>query len=105
MLKHCIYSSLLIFVFISCKRDVGKVNFGNYPNKIGEIMVTKCATSGCHNDLSYMTAAGLNLSTWEKLFEGSGNGSSVIPYSSKFSYLCNFINTYTDLGPSSEPLM
>lgn len=104
MLRHCIYLPL-IFILISCKKDVGEANFGNYPNAIGRIFVTKCATSGCHNDLSYKVASGLNLSTWEKLFEGSGNGSSIIPYSSKFSYLCNFINSYPELGATAEPLM
>lgn len=104
MLKHFIYLFFL-FLLVSCKRDIGKANFGNYPNEVGKIMVNKCATSGCHNELSYKAAAGLNLSSWEKLFEGATNGSAVIPYSSKFSYLCNFINVYSDLGPISEPTM
>jgi len=105
MLKQLIYSFACILIFLSCKKDIGQVNFGDYPSDIGKIMVTKCATSGCHNDKSYKGAAGLNLSSWQKLFEGTNNGSAVIPYSSKFSYFCNFINTYSDLGPISEPTM
>jgi DNA-binding beta-propeller fold protein YncE len=105
MLKHSIYFFLIALIFISCRKDVGEVNFGDYPNDIGKIIVTNCAISGCHNDQSYKAAASLNLSTWEKLFQGSGNGSAIIPYSSKFSFLCSFINTYSDLGPSAEPVM
>ncbi len=104
MLKNCIYLSFL-FLVVSCKKDVGQANIGNYPNSIGKIFVNKCATSGCHNDLSYKAAAALNLSTWEELFEGSSNGSAVIPFQSKFSYLCNFINSYPELGNISEPRM
>jgi DNA-binding beta-propeller fold protein YncE len=104
MLKLVKYLSCAL-LFISCKKDIGDANFGNYPNDVGKIMVNKCATSGCHNDQSYKAAASLNLSTWDKLFEGSGNGSSVIPYNSKFSYLCNFINVYPELGPTAEPRM
>ncbi len=58
-------------------------------------MVLKCAVSGCHNNSSYIGAAGLNLSTWEDLFKGDNSGSPVIPFSSRFSSLCSFINTFT----------
>ncbi|MGE0567480.1 MAG: YncE family protein [Bacteroidia bacterium] len=97
----------LIFIIIltSCKKDVGKVNFGDYPNEIGLIMTTKCAVSGCHNNESYKGAASLNLSTWQDLFKGSSNGLSVIPFNSKFSYLCYYINTYPELGTVNEPTM
>ncbi len=105
MLKRFIYSSLVFIFFISCKKDVGKVSFGDYPNEVGVLITTKCAVSGCHNALSYKASSGLNLSTWKDLFSGSNNGSSVIPYSSKFSFLCNFINTYSDLGLTNIPSM
>jgi DNA-binding beta-propeller fold protein YncE len=36
---------------------------------------------------------------------GATNGSAVIPYSSRFSPLCYFINTYSSLGPQSKPTM
>ncbi len=94
--------------FFDCRKDKALANFGNYPNDIGKIMVLKCATSGCHNNASYIGAAGLNLSTWEDLFKGSNSGSPVIPFSSKFSSLCYFINTYTPestYGPINYPTM
>ena len=105
MLKSGIYFSFIFLVFLSCKKDVGKVNFGDYPNEVGKLITTKCATSGCHNEKSYKAAANLNLSTWSDLFSGTGSGSPVIPFSSKFSYLCYFINTNPALGLISEPTM
>jgi len=97
--------AFIFFLLFSCKKDVGKVNFGDYPNEIGKIMVTRCATSGCHNSKSFTAAAGLNLETWKNLFDGSNSGSTVIPYSSRFSYLCYFINSYPDMGLVNEPTM
>lgn len=91
-----------------CRKDKALANFGNYPNEIGKIMVLKCAVSGCHNNSSYLAAAGLNLSTWEDLFKGSNAGSPVIPFSSKYSSLCYFINTFTPdsvYGPINYPTM
>jgi len=106
MIKQLFPILFLIFgVIVSCKRDVGIAKVGDYPAEVGKIMVHKCATSGCHNDASYEAAAGLNLSTWNDLFKGSKSGSSVIPYSSKFSSLCYFVNTYPDLGAINAPQM
>lgn len=105
MFKLVLYFTLVIFLFGSCRKDVGEVNFGNYPGQVGKLITTKCASSGCHNEKSYKAAAGLNLATWDDLFAGSNSGLSVIPYSSKFSYLCYFINTYPDLGGMNKPSM
>lgn len=102
------YIVVLLFsiLFLSdCRKDKGLANYGNYPNEVGKIMVLKCATAGCHNDASYLAAAGLNLANWDALFNGSTNGSSVIPYRSDFSSLCYFINTYADLGNINTPTM
>lgn len=93
------------FILTSCLKDKGETIYGNYPNKVGKIMVNQCATSGCHNDASYVVANGLNLSSWDKLFNGSNSGSPIIPFSSRFSSLCYFINTYSDLGPINIPTM
>ena len=105
MLKNWIYFTSIVFIFLSCRKDIGLVNIGNYPNDIGKLITANCATSGCHNDKSYKAAANLNLTTWNDLFTGSNGGSAVIPFSSKFSFLCNFINTYPDLGLTSQPTM
>ncbi|MBS1637446.1 MAG: YncE family protein [Bacteroidetes bacterium] len=102
-------SSLSILAFTvfgpSCKNDKAYPQMGGFPVEVGKIFTYKCATSGCHNDASYMAANSLNLSSWDKLFEGSTSGSPVIPYSSDFSSLCYFINTYPSLGPVNAPVM
>lgn len=79
--------------------------YGDYPTSIGVIINTTCATAGCHDSKSFQAAAGLNLSSWTTLFSGSTSGSPLIPYSSKFSSLCYYINTYTDLGIQNVPTM
>ncbi len=96
---------ITFLIFTSCKKDVGSVNYGNYPAAVGKIIGNKCATSGCHNSKSFLAASGLNLETWLSMFGGSNSGSAVIPYNSKFSSLCGFINTYEELGIQNTPVM
>lgn len=92
---------------LSCTFDktLSEVDFKGYPDEIAEIMLTQCATSGCHNDASKDAAAGLSLSSWENMMEGSRNGAITIPYSHGFSTLFLFTNTYEDLGVSVVPTM
>lgn len=68
-------------------------------------MVNKCATSGCHNSISRANAGGIDFSSWDKMFEGGRNGSSVIPFSPDYSYLLYFINTDSLRGPTLLPTM
>jgi DNA-binding beta-propeller fold protein YncE len=97
---------LFCVVFInSCKRDEIIVTNTDYPKDIGYLMLSKCAISGCHNDASHEATGGLNLSGWNKLFEGSNNGSPVIPFRADYSSLMYFVNTYADLGPINYPTM
>jgi len=102
-------STLLIFSYSSCKDDKDDpqppFNDGCYPPGVAQIMVNKCATSGCHNTISKDAASGLDLSTWEKMFEGNRNGATVIPYRSDQSTLCYFTNTDTLLGIVQLPNM
>ncbi len=100
------YLSFFILPFLfSCKKDVGFVGKGNYPDDISIIISKNCAVSGCHNATSADAASGYNLETWESMFAGSTNGQPVIPYSSKFSSLCYYINTYAELGLQNTPTM
>ncbi len=78
---------------------------GNYPDNVAKIILTKCATTGCHNNASYTGAGGLNLTTWDKLFEGGNTGAVVIPYRPDFSTVCFYTNTDTTLGPTLIPTM
>ena len=89
---------------ISCKHD-DEINDGNYPKEIAEIIVTQCATAGCHNTQSKNAASGLDLSSWDKMFEGNSNGAVTIPYRSGQSTLFYFINTDPALGITQLPVM
>lgn len=101
--KHIFY--LIVPFFLSCKKDVGFVNYGDYPHNIGQIMASSCSVPGCHNGKSYQAAGGFNLESWQAMFSGTSSGSAVIPYSSKFSSMCYYINTYPELGLQNSPTM
>ncbi len=99
----------IVFGIYSCKKDKTDPEpiavDTNYPADIEAIIKTKCAVSGCHNDISKEAAAGLSMETWDKLFEGGRGGAAVIPYSSDFSTLFYYINTDSTLGLTLEPTM
>jgi hypothetical protein len=77
-----------------------------YPSEVAEIIVHRCATSGCHNTASSEAAAGLNLDSWHNAFLGSRGGSAIIPYSPDQSYLLHAVNTDTSNGdPILTPTM
>lgn len=76
-----------------------------YPEEISEILQTTCAVAGCHTAQSAIGAGGLNLETWDNLFEGCRGGSPVVPYSPELSFLLYSINTDTNLGPVLAPTM
>ncbi len=82
-----------------------RVEDSNYPTEIGNIIVAKCATSGCHTTASKDAAAGLGLETWTELFEGGRGGATITPYQPEFSTLFLYCNTYKELGQTSLPTM
>ncbi len=100
---------LFIIVSGSCKNDKSDPEpiaiDTKYPPHIEAIIKTKCAVSGCHNNISKDAAAGLSLETWEKMFEGGRGGATVIPFRSDFSTLFYYINTDSTLGLTLEPTM
>lgn len=108
-MKFKITVIIVVFaVFLSfCKKDPAIIDISEtgYPKEIGELIVTQCAVSGCHNDISKNAASGLSLSTWDKLFEGARSGSAVIPYRHSLSTFFLFTNTHEDLGLSNIPTM
>ncbi len=90
-----------------CRPDDAVIDLAGsgYPNKPGRIILSSCAVSGCHNELSKEAAAGLSLSTWDHLFEGGRSGPCVIPYRPDFSTLCYYVNTDKTLGVTLQPSM
>lgn len=95
-----IFFFAMAFCLISgCTQDVGKPDYSqSYPQEVGKIILTKCAISGCHTDLSREAAADVSLTTWERMFEGSRSGAIVIPYRPDFSTLIFYINSYNEYG-------
>lgn len=103
----------LIFSITACQHKpfpapgggVDTLTYGGFPDAVGKIFVTRCATAGCHNQASYQGAGGLLLDSWEHLFDGGNNGAAIVAYSPKFSPLLYFINTDSTLGPVAVPTM
>lgn len=77
----------------------------HFPPEISKIIVTRCATSGCHNAASYQNAGGLLLDSWEHLFDGGVNGAAVVAFSPDYSPLLYFINTDSTRGTVAAPMM
>lgn len=103
MVKQMAFTSLICFLTFTllckCTRDVGKPDYGrDFPQEVGKIILTRCAISGCHTDLSREAAADVSLTSWEKMFEGSRSGAIVIPYRPDFSTLIYYVNSYADFG-------
>ncbi|TND03494.1 MAG: Uncharacterized protein FD123_3915 [Bacteroidetes bacterium] len=99
---------LMLVVFqLGCRKDdpVYDLESSSYPKEPGKIILAKCATSGCHNNISKEAAAGLSLMSWENMFEGSRNGAVTIPYAAEFSSLCLYSNIYPELGVTAVPSM
>jgi DNA-binding beta-propeller fold protein YncE len=93
------------FCLMTCKNDKGIPDYNGYSSDVGKIIITKCATKGCHNDISKGAAGGLSLESWSKLFAGGSGSSCVIPYRPDYSTFLYYINTYDDLGVTLKPTM
>jgi YVTN family beta-propeller protein len=96
--------AIVCTVFLTCRKDKGKIASG-YPEEIANLLITKCATAGCHTQASKEGAAGLSLETWDDLFKGDRNGAVCIPYQHSYSTLFLFTNTHSTLGAINVPTM
>lgn len=107
-MKKISHIVLLIILFSGCKYDTVQPiaeDKSNYPPEVAKILVTKCASPSCHSDASRDDVGGLDFASWEMLFDGGRNGSSVIPFSPEYSYILYSLNTDTNRGPVLEPTM
>jgi DNA-binding beta-propeller fold protein YncE len=97
---------VLSTLLCACRHDeVSPVHDNGYPEEIEAIVVNKCSNAGCHNLASHEAAAGLNLETWDRLFEGGRAGAVVIPYRPDFSTFCYYTNIDSSLGITLQPTM
>lgn len=106
-----IYTMAIGFLFAGCTREkadeitddgLPTIEKSGYPLDVAAIMINKCATPGCHNTQSKDAASGLDLSTWDKMFEGNKTGSVTIAYRADASPLFTFCNVYPELGDTSQ---
>ena len=74
----------------------------DYPDDVRAILVSKCATPGCHNSKSYEASSGLDLTNWQTMKKGNDAGAVVIPGNTEYSSLFTFCNTYNDLGYTGQ---
>lgn len=97
------------FAASSCKHkdeENHDIENSNYPLDVAEILVKRCATSGCHDNISKDAASGLSLITWTELFKGGNGGAVVIPYRPDQSTLMYYVNHDSILGiPGLTPTM
>lgn len=104
LLKLFLMSMILMF---GCRHEsiepLGEPN--GFPKEIANIMIDKCATRGCHDNVSKAAAGGLSLASWEEMFEGSRGGSSVIPFRPDQSFLLFFVNIDSMQGVTLSPTM
>nr|MBA3704471.1 hypothetical protein [Bacteroidota bacterium] len=107
-MKKIISLSLTIIITAclgTCTSEKATPDYNKFPDDIGKIVITKCATPGCHTNASKDAAAGLSMESWEKLFEGGRAGACIIPYRSDYSTMFHYINTFPDLGITASPTM
>lgn len=104
---HILSSFLIVCSLTSCTWNKDNPSppslSDNYPSEIGSIITTSCAIDGCHKGEN--APENLDLSTWEKLFEGSEFGAIAIPYEDQWSHLFQHMNTFEDLGIRATPVM
>lgn len=99
------FLTLIVCLVSTCTNEKGIPDYNQFPDDVGKIIFTKCATPGCHTDISKGASGGLSMESWDKLFEGGTGSACVIPYRSDYSTLFAYINTYSDLGMTLVPTM
>lgn len=92
-------------IFAACKHKPTVAPDGGYPPEVANLIITRCAISGCHNQSSYTACDNLLLDTWDHMFQGDNSGAVVVPYRPEYSTLLYFVNTDSSLGPVFQPLM
>ncbi len=102
---YILFLSFCVLFSVGCLKDKYDPLRSEYPPEVDQIITTRCTQSGCHNEKSKDGAAGLDLSTWDKMFNGGSTGAAVIPYSSRFSTLLYFVNTDSSDGLVGTPTM
>lgn len=101
---------LLLFCWLliasSCTHELPiPIEDSGYPPEIDAIVMSRCATPGCHTEASSAAAGGLDLSSFGAMLRGTSNGAVVIPFRPDFSLLCYYTNTDSTQGIVALPTM
>ncbi|MEO1449375.1 MAG: hypothetical protein AAFV07_07580, partial [Bacteroidota bacterium] len=100
-------SGLLLMGLIACKDPEvllqTRITESGFPDDVGKIMLTSCATEGCHTGPD--AAEELDLSTYAGSHQGSDFGAVVIPFEPNWSHVFQHVNTFEDLGIRATPVM
>jgi DNA-binding beta-propeller fold protein YncE len=111
MLRHisiiALSAALAAYAFSSCRHEPFNPEVGNFPADVSRIMISKCATTGCHDAAGAVNAARLRLDSWDELFKGSSHGAVVVPYAATFSSLLYYLNdsNFSNNDPVAYPTM
>ncbi len=106
IMKHGFPFLFPLLILLACTKDkTPKVSASGYPETIAAIIDNKCSIAGCHNTQSKNGAADLDLSTWEKMFEGGSGGAVTVPYRHQQSTTFLFCNSDSTLGARAIPTM
>lgn len=96
-----LWSFLLILLFGACDKGPSEaILLSQYPEDLAETLVTSCATEACH--IGPAAAAGLDLSTWEKMLTGGDQGAVAIPYQPIWSEILSRVNQSSISGPAAS---
>lgn len=97
-------SPFLLLLLAACQHEPVAVPHG-YPSEVGELLINRCATTGCHNAASADAAGGLDLSTWNSMVKGGRRNAAVVAGHPTLSVLWMSTNTDSTAGPTVKPLM
>lgn len=90
-MKSLIWVYAFLFIVAGCKRDPLSVA-ADYPEEVGRIIRTKCSSPACHSSTGKINSNGLDLSSWEQLYNGSYHNAVVIPYHPELSLMYALVN-------------
>ncbi len=89
----------LLFLAACDKGPSEAVLLSQYPEDLAEVLISSCATEACHT--GPQAAAGLDLSTWDKMMAGGDRGAVTIPYETVWSEVLSRVNQNTISGPNA----
>ncbi|MEZ4774385.1 MAG: beta-propeller fold lactonase family protein [Bacteroidia bacterium] len=101
-----VFTYILTLFLFSCEHDYPSdqdIISSAYPEAVGQIILANCAINTCHAGPD--SPENLDLTSWQRMYNGSSFGAVLIPGSPRWSHIFQHINTYEDLGIRATPVM